>query len=75
MVSIVELEPMVNLLLIAAGGNVVLTVLFWILLILCIIGAFVPDAAWPFVSRGRWVIALILLAILGIAVFGNPMNG
>lgn len=66
---------MSSLIMLAAGtGNIVLTVLFWILLILCMIGAFIPDTAWPFIGRGRWVIALILFAILGIAVFGNPTN-
>jgi len=50
----------------------VLTVLFWILLILAAIAALVPDAVNPYVGRGRWVIALILIAILGYHVFGSP---
>lgn len=49
----------------------VLEILFWVLLILAAIGAFVPDTAFPFVGRGRWVVALILLAILGLRIFGN----
>lgn len=57
-----------------AAANIVLVVLFWLLLILCIIGAFIPDSTFPFISQGRWVICLILLAILGIAVFGNPAS-
>jgi hypothetical protein len=59
-------------LILAAGGNIVLTVIFWILLLLALIGAFVPDATSPYIGHARWVIVLILLAILGIAVFGNP---
>lgn len=52
----------------------VLQILFWILLILTSIGAFVPDSAAPWLGRGRWVIALILIAILGFCVFGNPVH-
>lgn len=48
----------------------VLVVLFWILLILAIIGVFVPEQ--PFITRGRWVVTLVLLGILGLKVFGAP---
>jgi hypothetical protein len=48
----------------------ILVILFWLLLILAIIGVFVPEQ--PFIVRGRWVVLLILLAILGIKVFGFP---
>lgn len=63
-----------NALVLFAAGNIVLVVLFWILLILCVIGTFVPDTINPWLGRGRWVIALILIAILGLAVFGNPTS-
>lgn len=43
----------------------VLQVIFWILLILCAIGAFVPDATSPHVPKSRWILVLILIAILG----------
>lgn len=46
-----------------------LQILFWILLILCAIGAFTPDS--PFVLRGRWAVVLILIGILGFKVFGG----
>lgn len=49
----------------------VLEILFWILLILVAIGALIPDAASPYVGRGRWVVALICIAILGFRVFGG----
>lgn len=48
----------------------VLQILFWILLILCAIGALVPDIASPYIGRGRWIIVLILIAILGLHDFG-----
>lgn len=51
----------------------VLTILFWILLILCFLGAFAPDTAYPWAPRGRVVIILILLAILGLKVFDSPL--
>lgn len=49
----------------------VLTILFWILLILLAIGAFVPDPSVPGGARTRWIIVLILLGIIGWAVFGG----
>lgn len=49
----------------------VLEILFWVLLILAFIGCFVPDNAFPFIGRGRWVVALILFAILGLRIFGG----
>jgi hypothetical protein len=49
----------------------VLEIVFWVLLILWAVGAFVPDSAGPYVGRGRWVIALIEFAILGFFVFGG----
>lgn len=50
----------------------ILTILFWILLILAAIGALVPDGTSPWIGRGRWIICLILIAILGFEAFGNP---
>lgn len=52
----------------------VFTVLFWILLILAVIAALVPDAVSPYVGRGRWIIALILIGLLGWRVFGDPSS-
>jgi hypothetical protein len=49
----------------------VIQVLFWILLILAALGALVPDAVSPYMTRGRHVVVLILIAILGFWV-KNP---
>lgn len=49
----------------------VLQILFWILLILAAIGALVPDEKSPYLGRGRWIICLILIAILGFEAFGG----
>lgn len=49
-------------------------VIFWILLILCAIGVVVPDTAWPQINRGRFVVCLILIAIIGYKVFGSPAH-
>lgn len=46
-------------------------ILFWLLFLLCVIGLFVPDANIPGGSRGRWIIILILIGLLGWAVFGG----
>jgi hypothetical protein len=42
------------------------------MLILAAIGVFVPDAQNPWLGRSRWIVVLILFAILGLHVFGNP---
>lgn len=52
----------------------VMQVIFWILLLLAAIGAIVPDTASPYLGRGRWVVCLILIAILGFVEFGNPVH-
>jgi hypothetical protein len=62
------------LILFGAGANVVLVVIYWVLLLFCLIAALVPDAMSPYIGRGRWVIALVLFAIIGIALFGNPTS-
>lgn len=48
----------------------VFEVLFWVLLILCFLGVFAPDAWGQNIVRGRVVVILILLTILGLRVFG-----
>jgi hypothetical protein len=63
-----------NVLILFGAASVVLVVIFWVLMILAIIGAILPDNTSPYLSRGRWLIALILFAILGIAALGNPLN-
>lgn len=47
----------------------ILVILFWILLLLSVIGIFVPTYV-----RVSSVILLILIAILGLKVFGNPFT-
>lgn len=51
-----------------------LEIVFVVLLILLFVGALVPDTAWPYAGRARWILALIELAILGYVVF-NGSNG
>jgi hypothetical protein len=48
----------------------VLEVIFWILLILSLIPAFIPDT-WPHAARSRYGVLLLLVAILGLKMFGN----
>jgi hypothetical protein len=47
-------------------------VIFWVLLLLAFVAALVPDSFSPYIGRGRWIITLILIAILGWHVFGAP---
>ena len=49
-------------------------IVFVVLLILLLVGAFVPDTSWPYAGRARWALALIEIAILGWVVFGGS-NG
>ena len=51
----------------------ILQILFWILLILSAIGIFAPDT-YPNIHRGRFVVTLILLGILGYFVLNNPLH-
>jgi peptidoglycan/LPS O-acetylase OafA/YrhL len=55
----------------------VLEILFWLLLVLCAIGEFVPESASPLVGRLRRTTgfaALVLIGILGYFLFGNPIH-
>lgn len=52
----------------------VLTVIFWILLILTVIAALVPDSVSAYLGRGRWIVVLILIAILGYKVLDSPLS-
>lgn len=51
----------------------VLEILYWVLLILAIIGVFVPDTAGPYIGRSRWAVVLILMVILGLRVFNSAL--
>lgn len=50
-----------------------LEILFWILLILSVLAVFAPDA-WPYASKGRYGVILVLIFILGLKQFGNFLN-
>jgi hypothetical protein len=53
----------------ATGSNTgLLVIIYWVLLLLTAIGAFVPVTAWPYAPRATWVIAVILFIILGIKI-------
>jgi hypothetical protein len=44
-------------------------IFFWILAFLWLIGIFVPDTASPYVVRGRSLIILVMLILLGLKVY------
>ena len=46
----------------------VLAIIFWVLLLLAVIGCFVPE---PYLKYSR-IVDLILFIILGLKVFGTP---
>lgn len=53
----------------------ILIVLFWILFLLSVIGIFSDGPNSPvWVGRGSRVVLLILIGILGLKVFGNPIS-
>lgn len=53
----------------------VLEVLFWLLLILTVIGIFTPDSTdRAYLPRARFGMLLIPIAILGLAQFHNPLT-
>ena len=47
-------------------------VLFWILLVLAAIAGFPPDNIHPYFGRAKWIVVLILIALLGWKTFGEP---
>ena len=54
------------------SGGRVSEVVFWVLLVLCAVGAFfVPDSQ-PYSHRGWFFFCLLLIAILGWHAFGTP---
>lgn len=48
-------------------------IFFWILCFLWLLGIFIPDGSSPYLARGRFVIILVLLVLLGLKVF--PFHG
>ena len=51
----------------------VLEVIFWILLILSSISAFLPDTS-AYVVKSRLVVVFALIGILGLVVFKSPLT-
>jgi hypothetical protein len=53
----------------AAGGSPgLLVIVYWILLILVAIGAFVPVERWAYAPRFNTLVMLILFVIIGIKI-------
>jgi hypothetical protein len=51
-----------------------LTILYWVILVLAIIGAFVPTENWPFAPRITNGIILVLFIIIGLKMFKTPLQ-
>jgi hypothetical protein len=52
----------------AGGAPGLLVIIYWILLILVAIGAFVPVERWQYAPRFNTLVMLILFVILGIKI-------
>lgn len=53
----------------AAGGSPgLLVIIYWVLLLLVAIGAFVPVERWTYAPRFTTVVMLILFVIIGIKI-------
>jgi hypothetical protein len=53
----------------AAGGSPgLLVIIYWILLLLAAIGAFVPVERWAYAPRFNVVVVIILFVIIGIKI-------
>ncbi len=48
-------------------------IFFWILAFLWLIGIFVPDSVHPGIARGRGIVVLAMLILLGLKIY--PFNG
>lgn len=52
-----------------------LQLLYWILMLIWLLGGFVPDTSWRYWPTARNLLLFMLLLILGIAEFGGPIKG
>lgn len=52
----------------------ILTIIFWILWLLSVIGLFIPTESYPKVVRGSYAINLVLIGILGFKSLGDPLT-
>jgi hypothetical protein len=65
---------MFKLLAVSGGNREILEPIFWVLLILmALAGGFIPDSQ-PYAHRGRFIFVIVLIAILGLRIFGNPAS-
>lgn len=50
-----------------------LPILYWIILVLAVIGVFVPTERWPFGARISGFASIVLFVLLGLRVFRIPL--
>lgn len=50
-----------------------LAILYWVILILALIGAFVPNDYWPraYIGNVAWI---VLFVIIGLKIFRTPLQ-
>lgn len=58
----------------ARSISMILTIIFWILWLLSVIGLFIPTESYPKVVRGSYAINLVLIGILGFKSLGDPLT-
>jgi hypothetical protein len=46
-----------------------LSILYWVILVLAVIGLFVPIDSWPHARTFNSVVLLVLLIIIGLKIF------
>ena len=51
-----------------------LTILFWVILVLAIIGLFVPVDTWPYGRHLGNVTIVILFILIGLKIFRTPLG-
>ena len=50
-----------------------LAILFWVFLLLSVLGAFAPSGS-PWLVNGRYGMLLVLILLVGLKVFGSPLR-
>lgn len=51
-----------------------LSLLYWIILVLAIIGVFLPPTSWPNAGRMTNLVLIVLLIIIGLRDFRMPIQ-
>lgn len=53
--------------------GMILTILYWVILVLCLLGVFAPPT-WPYGARLNGIAAVALFVIIGLRLFRTSLG-